>query len=139
MIVSLLKVEFYKKKWLKRQIPLLRRVAILNSSVLSKLWSLLPNLSDHIIMTYRKLSFALFGIEKNNNINRKRSIKNMNAGGIPDARTYMNALKLSWQRKINKTNHSWKQISCPQRKQYILQTNWPVVCPFRSANSFYMY
>ena len=49
---------------------------------------------------------------KNDRISRKTSVKNLNNGGIgiPDVFTYMNALKITWIKKIINSTHKWKTL-----------------------------
>ena len=108
-----LEVKSLYRIWLKRQLTPLGRVAVLKSLILSKLvhlWLLLPNPPDNIINAIQKTIFQFVWNSKNDRISRKVSVKNVNDGGIgiPDVRKYMNALKLTWIRKLCSRNVKWK-------------------------------
>ena len=98
--------------WLKRPITPLGRVAVLKSLILSKvvhLWLLLPNPPDTIVHDIQRSVFQFVWGKKNDRISRKVSMKSfLNGGiGIPDVRKFMDALKLTWIRKLGVSNHKW--------------------------------
>ena len=103
------------KIWLKRQLTPVGRVAILKSLILSKLiylWILLPNPPIGMTNEIQASIFRFVWNNKNDRIGRKASIKNVVQGGIgiPDIRTYMNALKLTWIKKLLNSSHKWTHI-----------------------------
>ena len=101
--------------WLKRLITPLGRIAVLKSLILSKLvhlWLLLPNPPDASVEKLQKMVFSFVWNKKQDRISRKTAIKNIQEGGlgIPDIKTFINALKLTWIQKLQKTEHKWKDI-----------------------------
>ena len=101
--------------WSKRNITPLGRVAVLKSLILSKLiylWILLPNPPTHLMKDLQTRCFTFVWNKKTDRISRKTSVKKCSDGGIgiPDINTMIMALKLSWIRKFEKTNHKWKNI-----------------------------
>jgi exonuclease III len=103
------------KVWLKRQITPLGRVAVLKSLILSKLvhlWLLLPNPPDVIVKELQTSVFQFVWGRKNDKISRKIAVKNIEHGGIgiPDVRKFINALKVTWIRKLLTSKHKWTYI-----------------------------
>lgn len=112
---KLLEIKNLYRIWLKRQITPLGRIAILKSLILSKLiylWLLLPNPPDDIVNDIQKDVFSFVWNKKNDRIARKTSVQNLENGGIgiPNIRCYLDALKLTWIRKLATSNHHWKNI-----------------------------
>ena len=112
---KMLEIKNLYRIWLKRQITPLGRIAILKSLILSKLiylWILLPNPPDHIVQEIQKDVFSFVWNKKNDRISRKTSVYNIENGGIgvPNIRCYLDALKVTWIRKLATTNHNWKLI-----------------------------
>ena len=110
-----LEMQLLYKTWLKRQLTPIGRVAVLKSLILSKiiyLWLLLPNPPDDILSKIQNEIYQFVWDNKNDKISRKISIKNIVEGGIgiPDVRSYINALKLTWIRKLINTKHKWRCI-----------------------------
>ena len=103
------------KVWLKRQITPLGRVAVLKSLILSKiihLWMLLPNPPDNLVNELQKTVFQFVWNRKQDRISRKIAVRSIAKGGlgIPNIKTYINALKLIWIRKLKTSEHKWKSI-----------------------------
>ena len=108
------------KVWLKRQITPLGRVAVLKSLILSKiihLWMLLPNPPDNLVNKLQKTVFQFVRNRKQDRISRKIAVRSIAKGGlgIPNIKTYINALKLIWirkkkKKKKKKSEHKWKSI-----------------------------
>ena len=103
------------KVWLKKQITLLGRVAVLKSLILSKiihLWMLLPNPLDNLVNELQKTVFQFLWNREQDRITRKIAVRSIGKGGlgIPDIKTYINALKLIWIRKLKTSEHMWKSI-----------------------------
>ena len=101
---------------MKRLITPLGRVAVLKSLVLSKfihLWILLPNPPDEHINSLQKLCYEFVWNKKLGKINRKTVHKSVQEGGLglPQLKTFISALKLTWIRKFINTNHKWKNIA----------------------------
>ena len=101
--------------WLKRQITPLGRVAVLKSLILSKiihLWMLLPNPPDNLVNELQKTVFQFVWNRKQDRISRKIAVISIAKGGfrIPNIKTYINALKLIWIRKLKTCEHKWKSI-----------------------------
>ena len=110
-----LEIKRLYKVWLKRQITPLGRIAVLKSLILSKLiylWLLLPNPPDSIVDDIQISIFAFIWNKKNDKIGRTSSTQNFEHGGIgiPNVKSYIKALKLSWIKKISFSNHKWKHI-----------------------------
>ena len=104
------------KIWSKRCLTPIGRVAILKSLILSKLvhlWLLLPNPPNYFIENLQKMCFQFVWNGKTDKISRKVSTKPVKEGGIgvPDIKMYIFALKISWIRKINNTEHNWKSVA----------------------------
>ena len=103
------------KVWLKRQITPLGRVAVLKSLILSKiihLWMLLPNPPDNLVNELQKTVFQFVWNRKQDRISRKIAVRSIAKGGlgIPNIKTYINALKLIRIRKLKTSEHKWKSI-----------------------------
>ena len=101
--------------WLKRLITPLGRVAVLKSLILSKLvhlWLLLPNPPNNYVEKLQKMVFSFVWNRKRDRISRKTAVKNIQEGGlgISDIKNFMNALKLTWLKKLQHTGHKWKNI-----------------------------
>ena len=101
-----LEIRALYKVWLKRQITPLGRVAVLKSLILSKiihLRMLLPNPPDNFVNELQKTVFQFVWNRKQDWI----AIRSIAKGGlgIPNIKTYINALKLIWIRKIKTSEH----------------------------------
>ena len=112
---NFLEIKALYKVWLKRQMTPLGRVAVLKSLILSKiihLWILLPNPPDSLVDALQKTVFQFVWNRKQDRISRKVTVKTIAKGGlgIPNIRHYINALKLSWIRKLKTSDHKWKGI-----------------------------
>ena len=99
--------------WSKRQLTPLGRVAVLKSLILSKLiylWLLLPNPPDNLIHDIQMSIFKFVWNDKIDRINRKSAVRSVQDGGlgVPDIKVYMNALKLTWIKKLATSKHPWK-------------------------------
>ena len=110
-----LEIRALYKVWLKRQITPLGRVAVLKSLILSKiihLWMLLPNPPDSLVNELQKTVFQFVWNRKQDRISRKIAVRSIAKGGlgIPNIKTYINALKLIWIRKLKTSEHKWKSI-----------------------------
>ena len=110
-----LEIKALYKVWLKRQITPLGRVAVLKSLILSKiihLWILLPNPPASVVDALQKTVFQFVWNRKQDRISRKVTVKTIAKGGlgIPDIGHYINALKLSWIRKLKTSDDKWKGI-----------------------------
>ena len=118
---KLLEIKHLYKIWSKRQITPLGRIAILKSLILSKLiflWVLLPNPPDGLITEIQSSIFEFVWASKYDRINRNTSTKNLKDGGIgiPNVRRYINALKITWIKRLINSKHKWKHIilhQCP--------------------------
>ena len=73
---------------------------------------LLPTPPDENISTMQKSIFLFVWKGKRDRISRKNAIRSIEEGGlgIPDIRMHIAALKLTWLRKFNRSNHKWKNI-----------------------------
>ena len=103
------------KVWSKRQITPLGRIAILKSLILSKLvylWLLLPNPPGHIIDNLQREAYKFVWNQKPDKISRKSSHKRVKEGGLglPKIKYFIQSLKLSWIRKLEKDGQKWKHI-----------------------------
>ena len=143
------------KVWVKRQLTPLGRVAILKSLILSKLthlWLFLPNPPDAFFQTCQNLCYKFIWNNKPDKISRKVAHRNVKAGGIgiPDVKTFVLSLKLSWIRKVERSEHKWKTVflanfpQWPEKEKYgpefvasFTKYNlfWNEV--FKAYNSFY--
>ena len=108
-------MKYLYKVWIKRQITPLGRVAVLKSLILSKLiylWILLPNPPDHLIFEIQSEIFKFVWNNKNHRINRQTASRNLIDGGIGmiNVVKYIQALKITWVRKLANTNHKWKTL-----------------------------
>ncbi len=100
-----MKLKKLFKIWSLRTITPLGRVAILKSLILSKLihlWILLPDPPDNFVKDLQKICFQFVWNGKQDRIARKTTIKDVKSGGlnIPDIKTYILALKLTWIKKV---------------------------------------
>ena len=108
--------------WSKRMITPLGRVAVLKSLVLSKLvylWILLPNPPDKQIQELQDMCYKFVWDKKRDKIKRKYAVHSIEKGGIgiPDIKVFIQALKLSWIRKLYTRSLKWKKILlvvCPE-------------------------
>ena len=96
--------------WSKRLLTPLGRMAVLKSLILSKLvflWLLLPNPPNEIVNAIQTEIYRFVGNRKNDRLSRKHSYRNIHQGGlgIPDVRTYISSLKITWIRKLYNDNH----------------------------------
>ena len=103
------------KVWLKRQMTLLGRVAVLKSLILSKiihLWMLLSNPPDNLVNELQKTVFQFVWNRKQDRISRKIAVRSIAKGGlgIPNIKTYINAVKLIWIGKLKTSENKWKSI-----------------------------
>ena len=103
------------KVWVKRQLTPMGRVAVLKSLILSKLthlWLLLPNPPEAFFQTCQKLCYKFIWNNKPDKISRKVAHKSVKEGGIgiPELKTFVSSLKLSWIRKVERSSHKWKTI-----------------------------
>ena len=110
--------------WLRRLITPLGRIAILKSLILSKLvhlWLLLPDPPDTFIEDLQKMIFRLVWNRNRDRISRDTAVKHIADGGlgIPQIKSFMNALKLTWIRKLKTTNYRWKQSHVKCTKTWI--------------------
>ena len=108
-------IKHLLKIWLKRQLTPLGRIAILKSLILSKLthlWLLLPNPPDIFFQSCQQACYRFVWNKKPDKINRKTAFKSIKNGGIglPELKTFVQSLKLSWIRRAEKTSHKWKHI-----------------------------
>ena len=106
-----LEIRALYKVWLKRQITPLGRVAVLKSLILSKM--LLPNPQDNFVNELQKTVFQFVWNRKPDRISRKIAVRFIAKGGlgIPNIKTYINALKLIWIRKLKTSEHKWKKYN----------------------------
>ena len=102
------------KIWSLRTITPLGRVAILKSLILSKLihlWILLPDPPDNFVKDFQKICFQFVWNGKQDRTARKTTIKDVKSGlNIPDIKTYILALKLTWIKKLKISNHKWRNV-----------------------------
>ena len=101
--------------WSRRQLTPIGRVAILKSLILSKLihlWMLLPNPPNDFFISLQNSIFKFVWSNKQDKIKRKTAHKQIKEGGlgIPEVKTLATALKLTWIRKLQITNHKWKNV-----------------------------
>ena len=129
--------------WVKRQITPIGRIAVLKSLILSKLihlWLLLPNPPDDFFDSLQKYCYKFVWNKKNDKISRKTSHRSIKAGGlgIPYLKSFVVALKLTWIRKLQTTNHSWKSIVTLGMKLFDLQNYGPeIIKTFTKLNTFW--
>ena len=102
--------------WAKRSNTPIGRVVILKSLILSKLiylWIMLPNPPDDIINKLQDKCWEFVWDGKKNKIKKSTAVQHTKNGGIsvPDIKTYIQALKLTWLRRVSKDNSGkWKSI-----------------------------
>ena len=99
----------------KRQTTPLGKVAILKSLILSKiihLWMLLPDPPDNGVSKLQKTVFQFVGDRKQERISRKMAVRSIAKGGlgVPNIKTYINALKLIWIYKKLETSEPQVEI-----------------------------
>ena len=72
----------------------------------------MPNPPDSLVDALQKTVFQFVWNRKQDRISRKVTVKTIAKGGlgIPNIRHYINALKLSWIRKLKTSDHKWKGI-----------------------------
>ena len=73
---------------------------------------LLPNPPDNLVNELQKTAFQFVWNRKQDRISRKIAVRSIAKGGlgIPNIKTYINALKLIWIRKLKTSEHKWKSI-----------------------------
>ena len=77
------------------------------------MWILLPDPPDNFVKDLQKICFQFVWNGKQDRIARKTTIKDVRSGGlnIPDIKTYILALKLTWiKKKLKISNHKWRNI-----------------------------
>ena len=119
---KLAEIRYLFKIWSNRICTPLGRIAILKSMILSKLiylWILLPNPPDKEINQLQKECFRFVWDKKTDKIKRKYAIQNVCNGGIdiPDIKTQIESLKMTWVKKIYIGTQKWKNIliaKCPE-------------------------
>ena len=110
--------------WAKRSTTPIGKVVVLKSLVLSKLiylWIMLPNPPDDLIETLQKKCFEFVWGGKRDKIKRSTTIYHTKLGGmnIPDIKVYIQALKLTWIKRIfNENSGKWK---------FLLQKRFPEI------------
>ena len=102
--------------WAKRSNTPIGRVVVLKSLILSKLiylWIMLPNPPDELINELQRKCFNFIWDGKKNKIKNTTAVHHNKNGGIsiPDIKTYIQALKLTWLRRTsNENGGKWKSI-----------------------------
>ena len=73
----------------------------------------MPDPTDSFIDLQKRI-FRFVWNRKRDKISRYTEVKHIADGGlgIPQKRSFTNALKLTWLRKLKNTNHRWRQIPC---------------------------
>ena len=128
----------------KHAITPLGRVAVLQSLILSKLvylWIMLPNPLDKFINEVQKMCFEFVWDRKRDKIKRSIAIHNTSNRGIniPDIKTYIKALKLTWLRKLYQNQPNWRrflQATCPEIDS--IKTYRPSMLTARKVNPFWI-
>jgi hypothetical protein len=123
MTDKILEVKRLFRIWLQRTTTPMGRVAILKSLILTKLiylWILLPNPPHTQIQEIQKMCYRFVWDNKTDKIKRTYSVHNIPNGGIgiPNIEVYIQALKLSWIRKLMTQTPKWKNIlssTCPDQ------------------------
>ena len=111
-----LETKILFNNWTKRSTTPVGKVVILKSLILSKLiylWIMLPNPPDDLIEELQKKCFDFVWDGKKDKIKRTTAVYHTKMGGIsmPDLKIYIQALKLTWIRKLfNKEPGKWKVI-----------------------------
>ena len=84
---------------------------IIDSKIID-LWMLLPNPPDNLVNELQKTVLQFVWNRKQDRISRKIAVRSIAKGGlgIPNIKTYINALKLIWIRKLKTSEHKWKSI-----------------------------
>ena len=119
---KLAEIKCLFKVWSKRICTPLGRIAILKSLILSKLvylWILLPNPPDQEIKELQNQCYNFVWDKKPDKIKRKYALQNVSNGGIeiPDIKTQIESLKMTWVKKIILGTQKWKHIlqaNCPE-------------------------
>ena len=108
-------MNYLYRVWTLRMITPIGRVAVLKSLILSKLihlFILLPNPPEKIVKDIQAVCYKFVWSDKPDKISRATASKAVKDGGIniPDIKTYITSLKLTWFRKYKKSKHKWKSI-----------------------------
>lgn len=102
--------------WAKRSTTPIGKVVVLKSLILSKLiylWIMLPNPPDDLIDKLQKKCYEFVWEGKRDKIKRSTATHHTRQGGInlPDIKAYIQALKLTWIKRIfNKNSAKWKFV-----------------------------
>ena len=102
--------------WAKRSTTPIGKVVILKSLILSKLiylWIMLPNPPDDLMNKLQAKCFEFVWQNKKDKIKRSTAIHHTKVGGlnIPDIKTYIQSLKLTWLRRIYcEDSPKWKLL-----------------------------
>ena len=112
---KLSEIKTLYKIWIKRSITPVGRVAVLKSLILSKLthlWMLLPDPPDAFVDSLQKHCYKFIWNRKQDRISRKTVVKSVKKGGLGlfDLKQFVNGLKITWIRKLMKSNHKWKNV-----------------------------
>ena len=89
---------------------------------------LLPNPPEKLVNELQKTVFQFVWNRKQDRISRKIAVRSTAKGGlgIPNIKTYINALKLIWIRKLKTSDHKWKSI---------IKSTYPKVAWFEQLGS----
>ena len=110
--------------WLKRCSTPLGRIAILKSLILSKLvylWLLLPNPPTEYIPQLQNMCFDFIWDNKKDKIKRDTAFNDLSNGGIgiPNIKCFIESLKITWVKKMLKSQTKWHELliqKCPEVK-----------------------
>lgn len=101
--------------WSKRSLTVLGRVTVVKSLLLAKLnyfGQMLPNPSADYLKTLNDLIFKFVWDGKPDKIKRSQMIQDYDLGGVklPHVLTHLNALKVSWVRRVEAGNQKWVKL-----------------------------
>ena len=137
-------VKHLFKVWVKRQLTPLGRIAILKSLILSKLihlWILLPNPPENFFRELQMQCYEFVWNKKRDKISRQTAHLCVKDGGIglPNLEILAHSLKLTWLRKLLRTQHNWKSVITLKLNNldYIEKCGPEVISDFSKSNLFW--
>jgi hypothetical protein len=140
----LTKCEKLIKTWSKRNLTLIGKITVIKSLVLSKfvhLFIALPNPPTEIIKQLEQMSFKFIWSNGPDRIKRNLLMKDTEQGGLGmyDIKNFINALKISWLRRLLLNNcDSWESLSLLNLKHLLnLGSNFAIEISNTLSNPFW--
>ena len=102
---------------------------------------MLPNPPEKFINEVQKLCSEFVWDRKQDKIKQSSASHNISNGGIniPDIKTYIKALKVTWLRKLHRNKPNWRKFlhaKCPEID--LIETYGPSMLTARKANPFWI-